>query len=334
VLHAVPAAIVLLAAFAIRNRSAAAAFSCIGFGLLTYSAQLPTVRPPHNGQEMYRQVTAARERIEAQRQGRPIRFWYRETEAASDEFLALSSTYLFEYTLLSNHFPDLPANAPLEPGMVVALLSGDGLAPERALTALKKRGWDATVTDTGAFGGGESRFHVFMLSPQFDRAASAPQMAVLDARNEKGRLVFRTEGVTGPAFPPEGWILVDFPRASMRRLQEGTLIKTTNRSYDYAARYALLTAPATGDYHFDLRFTPIIGDIAFGAMTGDESRWLASSSISLRAQLTSIIGFTVHLGQGQQFRLMVSNRHAHDQPSQVVLREMFATFTKPGLAGS
>jgi hypothetical protein len=49
----------------------------------------------------------------------------------------------------------------------------------------------------------------------------------------------------------------------------------------------------------------MIGDILFGAMIGDESRWLASSSTSLRAQVSEI-GFTVHLNQGQQLRLMIS----------------------------
>jgi len=289
---------------------------------------LPTDFPAHHGQEVYRQVMAARERIETQRQGRPIRFWYLNTEPANGEFMALSSTYLFEYTRLSDHFPDLPASAALDPGMVIALLSSDVTAPETALAALRERGWAATVTDAGRFGEGESGFHVFTISPQFDSATTEPQMAVLDAHGGTGRLLLRTDESRGSGFPPEGWILVDLPRASMRQSPEGVVLRTTNRSYDYAAKYALLSAPSAGDYHFSLRYTPIAGDISFGAMTGDESRWLVSSSASLRAQ-QSLIGFTVHLDQGQQFRLMISNRHADNQPSEVELRELVATFIKP-----
>ena len=322
------AAAVLALALLIRNPRVSVAAGVLGLGLLAYSDPPPAPANPQRAREVYRQVMEARERIENNRQGRPIRFWYTNAEASDGIFSALNSTYLFAYTMLSDHFPDLPVSTQIEQGMAIVLPSRDIQSPQRALAILKKRGWRAVVTDTGLIGKPGSGFHVFILSPLPGPDLSQPLRASLDPDAKKGQLVLKSNVSGNTAFPAEGWVVADLPGASMWKKADGILLHTTNRLSEQAAKYAKLTAPVAGDYHFTLRYSTIFGDISFGAMTFNERDWAGGSSSSISGGI-STIGFTAHLNQGQEFRLIVSNNHEMDQPSEVVLKEVLATLVTP-----
>ena len=77
---------------------------------------------------------------------------------------------------------------------------------------------------------------------------------------------------------------------------------TGRPSYSNAAKYTRLTSEAEGDYHFTLRYSADFGNAGFGALKGDESGWLEAVVGTLLGKV-STVGFTVHLKQGEQFRL-------------------------------
>jgi hypothetical protein len=105
------------------------------------------------------------------------------------------------------------------------------------------------------------------------------------------------------------------------------LLHTVRASWAIAAKYTRLTSEAEGDYHFTLRYSSDFGNAGFGALKGDESGWLQALNGTLLGKV-STVGFTVHLKQGEQFRLALTNSHAGDLASKFRLKELSATRLK------
>ena len=322
-----PAVAVIVIAGLLRYQPAAAGASVLGLGLLTYSVRLAPEVDPNYRRAVFERLMQASSRVEYWRQGRPPRFWYDLDESSGREFRSLCSLYVYNYSLISEKFPALPDDREVEPGVLLIMPTNHPDVPGRALEALKRKGLGGTVEDAGPIGVGKSAFHLFMLIPQFDAETTEPMGVVLDPGGGAGRLIPGTDRAAATTFPPGGWTLYDAPGAWMQKLADGILVRTRRTSYSNAAKYALLTSEVEGDYHFMLRYSADFGNAGFGALKGDESGWLDAHGGTLLGKV-STVGFTVHLKQGEQFRLAAINSHADDLASQFVLKELTATRLK------
>jgi hypothetical protein len=327
IVSTVPVLALIVVAGILRYPPAAAAATVLGLGLLTYSVRLALPRGPYDRRDAYDRTIQARNRIESRRQGRPLRFWYDLNERDGPEFRSLSSMYLFNYTLISENFPALPPDREIEPGILLVLPTQRAEVPARAVEALRKRGVTGTVEDAGPIGTDDRSYHLYFVVPQFDPAATEAAAVVLDAGRDSGRLIPAGGASTGYRLPPGGWSLYDVPGAWMRALADGIQIHTAPISYGRVVQYRILTSEVEGDYHFTMRYTADYGNLSFGAANADGSTWLAITTGLLLGKV-STVGFSVHLRQGERFRLIAANSHADDQASQFLIREAIAVRMK------
>ena len=324
-----PVILCIVIAGLLRYQPGAAVASVIGLGLLNYSVRAHPGSGPTDRREAFQRLMQAGSRIEFQRRGRPLRFWYDLQEPSGTEFRALGSIYLNEYSLISERFPVLPDDRDLEPGVLLIMPTNRTDVPARALDALKRKGLGGAIEDAGPIGEGTNAYHLYTIVPQFDTQATEAMGVVLDPAGGSGRLISSTDSAASKTFPPGGWTLCDGPGAWMQKLAEGLLLHTVRTSYATAAKYTRLTSETEGDYHFTLRYSSDLGNAGFGALKGDESGWLQALNGTLLGKV-SAVGFTVHLKQGEQFRLALTNSHADNLASQFVIKELSATRLKAG----
>jgi hypothetical protein len=322
-----PVVLFIVMAGLVRHQPAAAVASAIGLGLLTYSVRPDPGSSPTGRRDAFRRLMQAGSRIEFQRQGRPLRFWYDLQEPNGAEFRALCSLYLNEYSLISERFPFLPDNRDLEPGVLLVMPTNRNDVPARALNVLKRNGLEGAVKDAGPIGEGRHAYHLYTIVPQFDAQATEPMSVVLDPAGGSGRLILSSESRGSNTFPTDGWTLCEGPGAWMHKLADGILLHTVRASWAIAAKYTRLTSEIEGDYHFTLRYSSDLGNAGFGALKGDESGWLQALNGTLLGKV-STVGFTIHLKQGEQFRLALSNSHAGNLASQIAVKELTATRLK------
>ena len=84
-----------------------------------------TLVEAHGYRNQYQALCRARERIEAVRQGRPVRFWYDKQDRAFPDATALNSTYSWADSLLSRSFGTAPCGQEPAPSTIIAAIGSD-----------------------------------------------------------------------------------------------------------------------------------------------------------------------------------------------------------------
>jgi hypothetical protein len=84
-----------------------------------------TLVEAHGYRNQYQALCHARERIEAVRQGRPVRFWYDKQDRAFPDATALNSTYSWADSLLSQSFGAAPCGQEPAPSTIIAAIGSD-----------------------------------------------------------------------------------------------------------------------------------------------------------------------------------------------------------------
>ena len=84
-----------------------------------------TLVEAHGYRNQYQALCRARERIEAVRQGRPVRFWYDKQDRAFPDATALNSTYSWADSLLSQSFGTAPCGQEQAPSTIIAAIASD-----------------------------------------------------------------------------------------------------------------------------------------------------------------------------------------------------------------
>jgi hypothetical protein len=79
----------------------------------------------HGYHDQYVALCRARERVEAVRQGQPVRFWYDQKDRAVSDAVALTSTYSWGDALLSQSFDTPPCGQEQAPSTIVAAIASD-----------------------------------------------------------------------------------------------------------------------------------------------------------------------------------------------------------------
>jgi hypothetical protein len=125
-----------------------------------------------------------------------------------------------------------------------------------------------------------------------------------------------------PCYPP--------PQMSARQSGGALTVLTPSGQFAYALKSPALTVESSGDYVFDLTYHLTDGRISFGALTGDESHWIAQSS----AAPSPLVGggprlfcsrFTLRLHTGDSIHLLLTNNNpAGDRPSELTIDSLSA----------
>lgn len=130
----------LAAALFWRKRELAPWLAMAGFVAFTHIAVGHTVYMGgvnlHGSREQYRRIMHAHQRIDAARNGSPVRFWFDKTEPLYHEYHGLNAIYLAEFSRLSDTFPHGCETA-VDPGTLMVVTSQKDHAAELARTSLE-----------------------------------------------------------------------------------------------------------------------------------------------------------------------------------------------------
>jgi hypothetical protein len=129
----------LAMALLLRQRKVGALLAVAGFAAFTAVALAQTVNLDgldlHGSREQYQRIMHARDRIEAVRKGRTVRFWFDQNEPHAHEYTGLNSLYILEFSQIGTHFPG-GCDVPVDPGTLIVVLSQKEHAAELARSAL------------------------------------------------------------------------------------------------------------------------------------------------------------------------------------------------------
>jgi hypothetical protein len=129
----------LAMAFLLRQRQEGAWLAVTGFAAFTAVALAQTVNlgglDLHGSREQYQRIMHARDRIEAVRKGRTVRFWFNKQEPNVHEYTGLNALYLEEFSQVGTSFPG-GCDGPVDPGTLVVVVSLRDHAAELARSAL------------------------------------------------------------------------------------------------------------------------------------------------------------------------------------------------------
>jgi len=143
------AAIALVSAMLFRRSGYAIALSIVGFGLLNTTVSPGRPVDPYSGKNTYQRVMNTRAVVEQVRGSEPIRWWYNKKESQAEDFTAISSTYLWGFTLIGLEFPHLAQRPVFPVPCLLAVISSQPDTPEAAGLALaqplKEQGLTATL---------------------------------------------------------------------------------------------------------------------------------------------------------------------------------------------
>jgi hypothetical protein len=122
----------------------------------------------HAFRDQLQSLSMARDRIEIARQGKPVRFWYDDKDAAMPSALALNWTYLGGSSLLSRSFAKTPCDFDLAPSTVLVVIATDALhGPDFAAPVLSacwnEKGRRAVPIEVDTFHQGSSGYEMSLL---------------------------------------------------------------------------------------------------------------------------------------------------------------------------
>jgi hypothetical protein len=320
--HAAPAGIAALAlSLAVRRRasgvvlSLAASALLVALGVNSRYAGLEA----HAFRRQYESVMDARSRIESIRGGAGVRFWYDAKDRAAPEAVALSSTYLWSYSMVGANLatpdPDAACGAELTPSTVIAVLSADGphgqLAASALAGCLMGTGLRPEPAGSGVIGRGSCRCTLDLLRVETVPGAWTPVAPVFDSRGH-GVLEDAAAAAPSSAFPLSRWVLEPGgdSRAWLRPVPGGVRVQTHATPGSLAALYPVLRAPVAGRYRFAMRYWRVAGAIRFGAFRADHpGQWLASASQPYWDGTDPDLIFWLRLAAGDEFQLAIENHN-------------------------
>jgi hypothetical protein len=259
-------------------------------------------------------------------------FWYHYRSPMGKVFTAVCSTYLWAHRLVNYEFPavtDAAAFAALK-GKRAFILSEDPQAVTKASAALDELGLQSHLLDEQHVAYPTIAFTISHVAITVKGVSEQPLTARFEQGADKGTLTV-TSTHDDVALPPEKWRpCYDRPRMNVETTAEGLDVTTAMDRWAYALIYCRLRVVEEGNYRFDLKYSVKNGDIAFGALAEDQSRWIGQSGPGsappmLERPEVLVKSVSLHLKGGEGFRLLLTNNHpSGNHPSQVVVHEVRA----------
>lgn len=281
----------------------------------------------HATRDAFARVSEAANTVDAVRQGEPVRFWYSKDDPRFYEFHALNSIYLWGYTMISNEFPAILPAATYAPGSLLVIASSNADAGEvlaQANGSLKEKTFAAELVERREIHRGDVSYSLWFVRVGYDYSQLDARTLQPCAQDECQNLV------AGPAsvdLPLDGWVACEFPglESSVERAAGGIRITTVPVRFGNAAKYGPLIPDSDGRYLFRLKYGLLSGAMTFGALSEDESEWLARATIPISRRADQIALLSLEAEAGEPFWLMIANNHpAGDYPSGYVIQELEA----------
>jgi hypothetical protein len=311
----------LAAALVVSRPAASVVLGLLGFAVLTSEVRIGPDReiaagPPsspaaqHAHRRNLERILKVRDVVESVRGNRPIRFWYDRNEAASEDYLALNSTYLYLLTLLPKPIPQVSCFADLEPGSLVVVPS---MRPETANAA-----FGALANCGGVMGLRVSKAASPQIpSPYGTYTASVFRLDRDPARWHNVSIAAQPAGTAqaqltgysrhGGSLPLEQWTVL-YPDLGtvLQPESDGLQLRTGYKPHTDAANYGPFVVPAAGRYGFVLHCTPESGNVAFGAVAADGITWLGADIVGHFGSEKKLEVW-VDLDKGQSIFLRISH---------------------------
>jgi hypothetical protein len=242
-------------------------------------------------------------------------FWYNSTQPGGALFSAVNSTYIWAPRLLGTDFPQVdPGRVRALGNQVVAILSLNPDAAALADASLAPLGLHARLLREERIQCRTITFPIRFVVIEPRPAAEQP-LTVPTTANAPATLVL------GAAPLPADWQpCYDSTRMSVTPQAEGLRVQTCAQPWAHAVIYPPLTVAEAGTYRFEIDYTLESGEIVFGALPADRSRWLAQAGPPTAPGVLSV---AVPLKPGEVVRLVVANSSSPEQ-ARFVLRQVRA----------
>lgn len=318
-------ALLLVGAAALRYRYAGMWLALAGFAVLLPEARFlsgtPTVRalpaPPADGPHAYRidyeRIAGLRQRLEAARKGRMVRFWYDNREMNPD-FMAINSTYLQQYSWFATDFPSFPCKPEALENVMLIVLSQQQQAFTTAAAALSgclaAAGLIAEPEGVETISARGFQYTVSLLGIHRDPAAWKPLQLNIDPSGQ-ARLVDSPGRAT--AIPGRLWKTVSSMTRCVERAR-GYDLNAPKWRYGFIVLSPTVVAPYSGRYRFGLRYKPGLGAFAFGIPRPDLSDWRVIDPVERGSRQRMV---SIDLDKGDSFQLAISSYNDAEQPTSL-----------------
>ncbi len=276
---------------------------------------------------MYERVMSARSTVESIRNDAPIRWWYDPNDPNANDFLSLTSTYLWGYTLVAGAFPEFSAKNILVPEnllcVTTSLPDSASVATAKLQEVLKPRGQTALLKANQTFSGSGKPYKLLIFQIEDDPTTMQALSVQYNATTRYGLLAVGAKQ-TAETFPGSAWTLSSYPGAegALSATPSGLDIITPRITQAYATMYPILSAPVDGTYRFALRVKQVSGQITFGMLSGDQAHWITSTSIVIKPGFTKTIRFDVALKKDETFHLLTANFQPSNQASRYIIEDL------------
>lgn len=291
---------------------------------------------PHEYRDVYERVMHSRENIESVRNGNPIRFWYDRHDPAVRDYIALNSTYLYQYSLLGPDPAKRACDDAVETGALIVVLSRDDAVPEAARRKLTdcwaKFGIAATVAGIDAVNSEDGPYTMTILKASEVPSVRHSVQVVFDSSG-RGQMQPPDQTATPANFPLDRWNewVAKDEHSSVRPVPGGLAVTTPDGQYAWGAMYSPVIATADGRYRFALRYKPRSGRFAFGGYAGDSSHWLAVTQVGrLLPEGDYEMAIWVDLKRGDGILLRIENVNpTGNHPASLLMEQLTAVRMKP-----
>jgi hypothetical protein len=284
----------------------------------------PVRREYYQGSDVLRSVFEADKVLEKWDPSGQVRFWYHSRAPMGKVYTSVCSTYLWGYRLVNFDFPSVVDSESFGRlnGQRVLILSADREALVKANVAMEELGLEALLVAEHRIEYPSVAFTMSYVAIGAKGLSEQPLRAGFEQGTEKGALTV-TPPDEQPSLPLGKWhACYDPPRMTLRKTAEGLEVTTPPDRWAYALLYSPLSILEEGIYRFELKYSLRNGDIAFGALTEDQSRWIGQAGPGLASPTPDQSGllvksFSLRLKAGETFRLLLTNNHpSGNHPSQ------------------
>ncbi len=286
--------------------------------------------PPGIHRASYARIMTTRSTIEAARRDSKIRFWYTESDPNWVEFRGLSSTYLWEYSLINLGFPKLPPDPRISAPAFVVVASSMPDAPQVAIAALvpalREKAMMPMLRRVESLNGAFGPYTVSIIEAVDDYS----RYQALSWK--EGQLEVPEPGTPGTAasLPDSAWQIVESDKgATLNRTADGIRVKTSATRYGYGTVYPELKAPRDGVYRFVLRYSPVSGALMFGALASS-GQWITTTTVRSPDGNDRIMRLETPLRKGEAFQLITVNYQKRKQTAEYVIKRAEAFVRRTG----
>jgi hypothetical protein len=207
---------------------------------------------------------------------------------------------------------------------MVVIPSSSGDVMTSASDALKEKAYSAELVERREIREAGVTYSLWFVRVGHDLSRLSPQSLQPCPDAECQNLV---DGSAPADLPANGWTAYQSPghETSMEREAGGIHLTTSPARCGNAAKYGPLVPASSGRYLFRLEYGLLAGSIAFGALSEDETQWLARAAIPMSRRTDQTALLSVEAEAGKPFWLMTANNHpAGDKSSDFVIRELEA----------